>query len=72
MALLHGPTGLVGFPTVVNDRPAYFSWRPGEAKLAYWNYADDLLRRPVPEAWMRPTKEKERERRGRGKFDSRK
>ncbi len=72
VALLHGPTGLVGFPTVVNDRPAYFSWRPGEAKLAYWNYADDLLRRPVPEAWMRPTKEKERERRGRGKFDSRK
>jgi hypothetical protein len=37
VALLHGPTGLVGFPTIVNDRPAYFSWRPDEEKLAFWN-----------------------------------
>ena len=67
VALLHGPTGLVGFPTVVNDRAAYFSWRPGEENLGFWNYADDLLRRPVPPTWMRPTKEKEKERRGRGR-----
>ena len=46
LSLLHGPTALIGFPTVVNDRPAYFSWRPGEEKLAFWNYADDLVRRP--------------------------
>jgi len=65
VALLHGPTGLVGFPTVVNDRAAYFSWRPGEEKLAFWNYADDLVRRPVPVSWTRPP-------RGRGKSASRK
>jgi hypothetical protein len=68
LSLLHGPTGLIGFPTVVNDRPAYFSWRPGEEKLAFWNYADDLVRRPVPPAWTRQAKEPER--RGRGKSGS--
>ncbi len=65
VTLLHGPTGMVGFPTVVNDRPAYFSWRPGEEKLAFWNYADDLVRRPVPASWTRPVKERERRNRGR-------
>jgi hypothetical protein len=65
VALLHGPSGLVGFPTVVNDRPAYFSWRPGEERLAFWNYADDLIRRPVPTSWTRPPREKTP--RGRGK-----
>jgi hypothetical protein len=64
VALLHGATGLVGFPTMVNDRPAYFSWRPGEEKLAFWNYADDLVRRPVPPSWTRPVKERERRNRG--------
>jgi hypothetical protein len=68
LTLLHGPTGLIGFPTVVNDRAAYFSWRPGEEKLEFWNYADDLVRRPVPPAWTRQVKE--RERRGRGKSGS--
>jgi hypothetical protein len=68
LALLHGPTGLIGFPTVVNDRPAFFSWRPGEEKLEFWNYADDLVRRPVPPAWTRQVKE--REGRGRGKSGS--
>lgn len=72
LALLHGPTGLVGFPTIVNDRAAYFSWKPGEESLEFWNYADDLLRRPVPPAWTRPVREKERERRGRGKSGSQK
>jgi len=65
VSLLHGPTGMVGFPTVVNDRPAYFSWRPGEEALGFWNYADDLLRRPVPVSWTRPPREKTP--RGRGK-----
>jgi hypothetical protein len=68
LALLHGPTGMIGFPTVVNDRPAYFSWRPGEEELAFWNYADDLVRRPVPPSWTRPAKGSER--RGRGKSGS--
>jgi hypothetical protein len=60
VALLHGPTGLVGFPTKVNDRSAYFSWKPGEDGLGYWNFADDLVRRPVPADWTRPPKARER------------
>jgi hypothetical protein len=64
VVLLHGPAGIVGFPTMVNDRPAYFSWQPGEEKLGFWNYADDLVRRPVPASWTRPVKERERRNRG--------
>jgi hypothetical protein len=65
VALLHAPSGLVGFPTVVNDRRAYFSWKPGEEVLAFWNYAGDTVRNPVPEAWTKPPKA--RSRRGRSK-----
>jgi hypothetical protein len=65
LMMLHGPTGLVGFPTVVNDRAAFFSWKPGEEGLGFWNYADDLTRRPVPVAWTRAPKG--RERAGKGK-----
>jgi hypothetical protein len=58
LALLDPAAGLIGFPTVVNDRRAYFSWQPGEAELAFWNYAGDTLRRRVPEAWTAPPKER--------------
>src|SRR5262249_22500714 len=54
VALLDGSQGLVGFPTRVNDRPAYFSWMPGEDGLGYWNYAGDHNRRPVPHDWTQP------------------
>ncbi len=49
--ILHAASGLIGFPTIVNERPAYFSWRPGEERLAYWNFIGDPARRPVPEDW---------------------
>lgn len=51
VALLEAETGLVGFPTLVNQRRAYFSWRPGEETLLFWNYASDRIRRPVPQDW---------------------
>jgi hypothetical protein len=54
VALLDGSCGLVGFPTRVNDRAAYFSWMPGEGELGYWNYAGDDQRRPVPHDWTQP------------------
>jgi hypothetical protein len=57
VVLLDGSIGLVGFPTMVNDRRAYFSWRPGEENLKYWNFADETARHPVPESWTRPTRE---------------
>ncbi|MSR32326.1 MAG: DUF2203 family protein [Gemmataceae bacterium] len=43
--------GLIGFPTMVNNRRAYFSWKPGEPCVCYWNFADELNRRPVPPTW---------------------
>ena len=51
LVVLDAEIGLVGFPTLVNDRRAYFSWHPGEDQLGYWNYADEFVRRPVPEDW---------------------
>lgn len=51
LAVLDGEAGLVGFPTLVNERRAFFSWQPGEEQLGHWNYADEQLRRPVPEEW---------------------
>src|SRR3954452_21406645 len=60
VGLLHAPTGLVGFPTVVNDRRAYFSWQPGEEGLGFWNFAGDTIRRPVPSSWTKPPRERPR------------
>jgi hypothetical protein len=58
VVLLDAETGLVGFPTIVNDRRAYFAWRPEDEGLDFWSYAGDSTRRPVPEDWTRPPKEK--------------
>ena len=55
--LLDRAIGLVGFPTIVNDRRAFFSWQLGEEGLQFWNYAGDRHRRPVPEAWTRSPRE---------------
>jgi hypothetical protein len=56
VALLDPATGLVGFPTLVNERKAYFTWRPGEGGPDYWNYAGDATRRPVPAEWTEEPK----------------
>src|SRR5215831_2350412 len=40
VSLLDPDLGRVGFPTRVNDRPAYFSWSPGEDGLHYWHFAE--------------------------------
>jgi hypothetical protein len=51
VTLLDPAPGLVGFPTIVNDRRAFFSWQPGETGLVFWNFAGDRVRREVPEHW---------------------
>lgn len=51
LTLLDPAEGLVGFPTLVNDRRAYFSWKPGEERLGFWCYAGDLHRRSIPSEW---------------------
>jgi hypothetical protein len=45
--------GRVGFPTMVNNRPAFFSWQPGDEGLLHWHFADDPTRQPIPESWTK-------------------
>jgi hypothetical protein len=53
LVLLDAEQGLVGFPTVVNKRRAYFSWRNGEEKVGYWQFPEETVRRPIPASWLR-------------------
>jgi hypothetical protein len=49
-------TGRVGFPTIVNTKPAYFSWQPCEEEVGYWHFAGDAdRRRPIPISWTKET-----------------
>jgi hypothetical protein len=50
--LLDPAVGRVGFPTVVNDRPAYFSWQPGEEGIQGWHFAEESKCRPIPPSWQ--------------------
>jgi hypothetical protein len=52
VALLDAGTGQIGFPTIVNDHRAYFSWRPGEDRLLYWHFAGETIRRLIPASWL--------------------
>src|SRR6266568_3172480 len=40
--------GYVGFPTMVNGRPAYFSWQLGEDGVNFWQFDGESTRRPIP------------------------
>ncbi len=51
--LLDGDEGRVGFPTLVNNRRAYFSWQRGEEGLHSWQFADEDVTRPIPLAWLK-------------------
>jgi hypothetical protein len=51
--LVDWETGHVGFPTLVNKRRAYFSWRPGEITLQHWIYSNESERRPIPANWAK-------------------
>ena len=60
LVLLDPILGQVGFPTLVNNRKAFFSWHPGEDDLRSWLYADEATMRPIPASWLKelnlPTK----------------
>src|SRR5262249_53529106 len=45
--------GRFGFPTMVNNRQAYFSWHVGEDGLHNWRFADEDADRPIPAAWLK-------------------
>jgi hypothetical protein len=54
VTLVEVETGQVGFPTTVNNRPAFFSWRCGEESLLFWNFAEETNeRRTIPVSWMK-------------------
>ncbi len=55
LTLIDVETGQVGFPTIVNNRRAFFSWRPGEEGVHFWHFAEDQARRTVPPAWKEPS-----------------
>ena len=52
VVLLDAESGQVGFPTLVNNRPAYFTWRPGEDGPHSWQFAEENVARPIPAAWL--------------------
>lgn len=52
LALVDVNRGRVAFPTRINGRPAVFTWEPGEDSVAFWNYEDEDLRRPIPMEWV--------------------
>ena len=53
VALVDPESGRIGFPTIVNERPAFFSWQPGEETLRYWHFGTELVRRAIPASWAK-------------------
>ena len=53
LSLLDESLGLIGFPTVVNNRRAFFSWHPGEKSLQNWQFEGEEVQRPIPPSWFK-------------------
>lgn len=53
VVLLDPQLGRVGFPTLVNNRRAFFSWQLGEEGLHSWHFAEETVFRPIPPAWLK-------------------
>lgn len=51
VALLDEESGRVGFPTLVNDRRAFFSWTLGQGQITHWHYPGDDAGRLIPPGW---------------------
>jgi len=52
VTLLDMESGRLGFPTVVNNRQAFFAWQPADEALSYWQFAGDSGLRPIPSSWL--------------------
>lgn len=52
VALTDPELGRVGFPTMVNDRLAFFAWHPGENSITTWHFATEDRRRTIPTSWL--------------------
>lgn len=53
LVLLDDLAGRIGFPTMVNNRRAYFSWIQGDVKPSTWRFADETVDRPIPPSWLK-------------------
>jgi hypothetical protein len=53
VVLLDPTVGRIGFPTVVNNREAFFSWQFGEETLNHWHFPEDTARRLIPASWAK-------------------
>ena len=53
LVLLNDAEGRIGFPTMVNNRRAFFSWHLGEDGLHTWRFADEDVDRPIPSSWLK-------------------
>lgn len=53
LVLLDDSIGQIGFPTLVNNRRAYFSWHPAETTVQNWQFADEDVQRPIPPSWLK-------------------
>jgi len=51
--LLDSDMGRVGFPTIVNDRRAFFAWKPGDDDIRTWHFVEETTVRPIPAAWAK-------------------
>lgn len=50
--LVNLEAGRVGFPTMVNNRPAFFAWWPGEEGVTRWHFANESRTRTIPAQWQ--------------------
>lgn len=64
VVLMDPARGLVGFPTTVNGREAFFTWQLGEDNVNFWSFADDSTRRTIPESWAQDMPAPANKRRG--------
>lgn len=53
LTLLDAERGMIGFPTLVNNRRAFFTWRLGEQEIQWWSYSCEPDRRQVPNSWKK-------------------
>ena len=53
VVVLDAELGRVGFPTMVNNRKAFFSWQPGNEGLHWWHFAEETHGRPIPQSWLK-------------------
>ena len=53
LVLLNEDEGRIGFPTMVNNRRAYFTCQANEETLQNWQFADEDMQRPIPPSWLK-------------------